>query len=269
MNSHSATRTPHTAAETYAAAAEFYDLMATPYVAQVEPVLSALLGEVDTVIGPVVDIGAGTGLSTILIADAVPDADIVAVEPATAMRAVLLSRLAARRDLRERITVLPNGFLDADLPRRCAAIVALGVVGHFDTTERPRVWSAIAAALAPGGTAIIEVQRPGSVTAVPDRCYTRARAGALRYEGWSRADPADAESLVWQMTYRSYRDDRLVQETVTEHHVWPCGADRLAAEASAAGLTLDTVDTETGLLRFTKQRSDPLTPPDTSNEGPR
>ncbi|WP_280206665.1 class I SAM-dependent methyltransferase, partial [Nocardia cyriacigeorgica] len=153
----------------YAAAAEFYDLMATPYVAGVEPVLTRMLAGVDTIAGPVLDIGAGTGLSTMLVADALPDARIVAVEPAAAMRAVLLSRLAARRDLRERITVLPSGFLDAPLPRQCAAVVALGVIGHFDAAGRARVWAAIAGALAPGADAVIEVQRPGRGAGSPGR----------------------------------------------------------------------------------------------------
>ncbi|QIS13619.1 class I SAM-dependent methyltransferase [Nocardia arthritidis] len=243
-----------TGVDAYAAAAEFYDLMATPYVAQVEPVLATLLSEVDTVAGPVVDIGAGTGLSTTMIADALPDAEVVAVEPAPAMRAVLLSRLAARKDLRERITVLPMGFLDTELPRRCAAVIALGVIGHFDPAARPRVWSTIAAALAPGGDAVVEIQRPGAVLAVPERRYTRARAGALHYEGWSRADPVDAESLVWRMTYRTYHEDRLLQEAVTEHRVWPANAERLAAEAESVGLRAVSADADTGLLRFTTER---------------
>ncbi|MCC3312334.1 class I SAM-dependent methyltransferase [Nocardia africana] len=238
--------------EEYAAAAEFYDLMATPYVASVEPALAALLAEVDTIAGPVLDIGAGTGLSTMLVADAVPDARIIAVEPAPAMRAVLLSRLAARKDLRERITVLPSGFLDTELPAQCSAVVGLGVIGHFDAATRPRVWHALATALVPDGTAVVEIQRPGRVEVSPDRRYTTARAGLLRYEGWSRAEPVDAESLVWHMTYRTYRDDRLLQEVTARHRVWPAGADRLAGEARAAGLTLASADSATGLLRFTK-----------------
>lgn len=236
----------------YAAAAEFYDLMATPYVAGVEPVLTQLLAGVDTIAGPVVDIGAGTGLSTVLVADALPDAQIVAVEPAAAMRAVLLSRLAARRDLRARITVLPSGFLDTSLPDRCAAVVALGVIGHFDAAGRARVWAAIAQALAPGADAVIEVQRPGRVEVSPERRYTTARAGDLRYEGWSRADPVDAESLIWRMTYRTYHGDRLVQEVTTRHRVWPADPDRLTAEARAVGLRPVEAHTATGLLRFTR-----------------
>ncbi|WP_051021568.1 class I SAM-dependent methyltransferase [Nocardia araoensis] len=236
----------------YAAAAEFYDLMATPYVATVEPVLARLLAEVDTIAGPVVDIGAGTGLSTMLVADALPDARIVAVEPAAPMRAVLLSRLAARKDLRERITVLPRGCLDTRLPTGCAAVVALGVIGHFDPATRPRVWSAVADALAPGADAVVEVQRPGRVEPSAERRYTTAKAGDLRYEGWSRADPLDAESLVWRMIYRAYDGDQLVQEVCTEHHVWPADVDRLTAEARTAGLRLADVDSATGLLRFTR-----------------
>ncbi|WP_330231058.1 class I SAM-dependent methyltransferase [Nocardia sp. NBC_00508] len=236
----------------YAAAAEFYDLMATPYVATVEPVLAKMLAEVDTIAGPVADIGAGTGLSTMLVADALPDARIIAVEPAAPMRAVLLSRLAARKDLRERITVRPQGFLETRLPTGCAAVVALGVIGHFDPATRSRVWRTIADALAPGADAVVEVQRPGRVEPSAERRYTTARAGELRYEGWSRADPADADSLVWRMTYRTYDGDRLVQEVRTEHHVWPADAERLTAEAHAAGLRLTGADTATGLLRFTR-----------------
>ncbi|MFG1798312.1 class I SAM-dependent methyltransferase [Nocardia sp. NPDC049149] len=238
--------------DNYAAAAEFYDLMAIPYMASVEPALTKLLTGVDTVAGPVVDIGAGTGLSTMLIADALPDARIIAVEPAPAMRAVLLSRLAARKDLRERITVLPHGFLETGLPHMCAAVVALGVIGHFDTATRPWVWSTIAEALVPGADAIVEIQRPGRVEISPERRYTSAQAGELRYEGWSRADPMDADSLRWRMTYRTYRGDRLVREVVTDHHVWPADIDRLTTEARAAGLHRADSDPATGLVRFTR-----------------
>ncbi|MFI6365133.1 class I SAM-dependent methyltransferase [Nocardia sp. NPDC050630] len=240
--------------DSYAAAAEFYDLMATPYVAQVEPALNALLDDVDTVLGPIVDIGAGTGLSTVMIADALPEAKLVAVEPASAMRAVLMSRLAARKDLRERITVLPHGFLDTGMPNKCAAVVALGVIGHFDATARPKVWSTIASALAPDASAVVEVQRPGRVAEVPERRYTRTHAGELRYEGWSAAQVIDTESLLWRMTYRVYRDQLLLQETVAEHLVWPADPDRLTDEADAAGLRLTRADSESGLLRFIKER---------------
>lgn len=238
----------------YTAAAEFYDLMATPYVAQVEPVLAPLLAAVDTVAGPVVDFGAKTGLSTVAIADALPDADIIAVEPAPAMRAVLMSRLAARKDLRERITLLPTGFLDTELPDRCAAVIALGGIGHFDPAARASVWSTIATALAPGASVVIEIQHPEWVVEVSERRFTQARAGALRYEGWSAARPIDEEALIWRMTYRSYRDEVLLQETTTEHLVWPADANRLQREAQAVNLMLAAADADTGLLRFTKER---------------
>ncbi|NKY33160.1 class I SAM-dependent methyltransferase [Nocardia speluncae] len=240
----------HTNADTYSVTAEFYDLMATPYWAQVDPLLPDLLAEVDTLAGPVVDIGAGTGLSTMAVADALPDAEIIAVEPSGAMRAVLMSRLAARKDLRERITVLPSGFLDAGLAGPCAAVVALGVLGHFDGLARARVWTAIADLLAPGALAVVEVQQPGQVVEVSERCYTRARAGALRYEGWSRALPVDDESLIWRMTYRAYRDTELLREHRTEHQVWPVPADRVVAEAAAAGLTARSAEVGPGLLCF-------------------
>lgn len=241
-------RTEH---DTYSVTAEFYDLMATPYWAQVDPLLPGLLADVDTIAGPIVDIGAGTGLSTLAIAEALPDVEVVAVEPSTAMRAVLMSRLAARKDLRERITVLPGGILDTDLPFRCSAVVALGVLGHFDSAARAEVWQVISSVLVPGGTAVVEVQQPGQVIDVPERSYTRARAGTLRYEGLSRAIPIDAESLTWQMTYRVYHGTELLQEYRTAHRVWPVDAEQVVREAAAAGLNSASGEVGPGLLRFT------------------
>ncbi len=54
--------------------------------------------------GPIVDIGAGTGLGTLLVADTVPGGEVIAVEPSPILRAVLLSRLAADDGLRQRVT---------------------------------------------------------------------------------------------------------------------------------------------------------------------
>ncbi|WP_051407577.1 trans-aconitate 2-methyltransferase [Nocardia sp. CNY236] len=239
-------------ADTYSVTAEFYDFMATPYWAQVDPLLPALLAEVDTMAGPLLDIGAGTGLSTVAIADALPEAEIVAVEPSAAMRAVLMSRLAARKDLRERITVESTGFFDAQLPNSCAAVVGLGVLGHFDAAARSRLWSRIVGILVDAGTAVIEVQQPYQVVAIPARRYTRAAAGRLRYEGWSEAIPIDDRSLTWRMSYYTLRDEIRIAEHVTEHRVWPVTPDAVVAEAASVGLVAEP-STGTGLLRFTKK----------------
>lgn len=86
----------------YAATAEFYDLLqATGYLAVAERLLDRWLGVPQL---GVLDIGAGTGIATALLAGRC-DVTVHAVEPAANMRAVLLSRLAGRTDLLERVRV--------------------------------------------------------------------------------------------------------------------------------------------------------------------
>jgi hypothetical protein len=243
-------------AERYVVTAEFYDLMAAPYWAQVGPLLPGLLGDVDTLAGPVVDIGAGTGLSTIALAEALPEAEVIAVEPAQAMRSVLMSRLAARKDLRDRVTVEPAGVFAAALPRPAAGVVALGVLGHFDGPGRARLWRLLGALLPPGAPALVEVQQPRRVEPVAPRCYTRARVGRRRYEGWSEAIPVDAQRLRWRMTYRTFPAETgdgstLLAEHVTEHVVWPIGPEQAVREAAAGGLVPLSGAPGAGVLAFT------------------
>ena len=52
-----------------------------------------VLAGADPSAGPMLDLGAGTGLSTVALADAVPDATILAVEPSPALRAAVLPAL--------------------------------------------------------------------------------------------------------------------------------------------------------------------------------
>ncbi|TMR93183.1 class I SAM-dependent methyltransferase [Nonomuraea basaltis] len=75
--------------------------------------------------GPIVDVGAGGGHGTRLIAQAVPEAEIVAVEPSATLRSVLLVRVNETTELRDRVTVLPEGLLEARLPPRLGAVVAM------------------------------------------------------------------------------------------------------------------------------------------------
>lgn len=95
-----------TTADDYAANAEYFDLLTDGRAEQLRPVLAEVLPEHPA--GPVVDIGAGTGSITRLVADLRPGATIVAVEPSRALRAILRSRLADRPDLRSRSRSSPS-----------------------------------------------------------------------------------------------------------------------------------------------------------------
>ncbi len=220
----------------YGPPAEFYDLLAAPAWARLGPLLRRALDRVDPGHGPLLDIGAGTGLSTETAADAVPGAQLLAVEPSAGMRIALSTRLACRPALAERVTVTAGTANDARLPLRLCAAVALGVVGHLASAERAALWRLLSERLAPGAPVVVDVlSRTAPPTRAPLRLATR-RVGALTYESWSEgADDG------WTLTYR-VRDG----ETIVREHAVPLpwsgiGLDDLAEEAGAAVLVLRTV----------------------------
>nr|WP_260408635.1 class I SAM-dependent methyltransferase [Planomonospora venezuelensis] len=197
------------------------------------PVLAEALREVP---GPVVDVGAGGGHGTRAIANALPDAEIVAVEPSPALRSVLLARVNDDPRLRDRVTVLPEGLLEAELPDRLGALVAMNVIGHFDPAGRNRIWESLAGRLLPGGRAVLNLQPPAEAVAVPEFRAVEVRIGRRVYEGWGRAEPAGPDRLTWHMTYRTHQDGKPVGEVGVSYDWWLLTEERLVGELEVYGL---------------------------------
>ncbi|WP_028922262.1 class I SAM-dependent methyltransferase [Pseudonocardia acaciae] len=185
---------------------------------------------------PVVDIGAGTGIGTELIARTLPGADVLAIEPDPAMRTALLARVAADPDLRRRTTVEGEPIETARLPDRIAAVLAANVLGHLDAPRRARLWAVLAERLVPGGVAVVTVVPPDSPREVPEMPMSELRIGRDLLVGSAGAQPAGPDSVRWTMTYRGYRDGRLVDEVSHQSQWWVLGPDELAAEVAAHGL---------------------------------
>ena len=82
------------------------------------------------------DIGAGSGSNTTDLLEHLPEARVLALEPSTSMRSLLLSKIAAHPEWFPRVTVRPEDFFSATLPQHVAGAVLLGVFGHFDPGER-------------------------------------------------------------------------------------------------------------------------------------
>lgn len=149
----------------YSPSAEFYELVATRHTASSGPPLTRVLTGLDVSHGPVLEIGAGTGRVTEVIASALPGAEILAAEPSATMRAVLSSRVARDPDLRRRVTVVDGAAQDLVLPERLSAVVIFGVAGHFTAAERVALWKRLAARLPDGAPLVVELMgspRPGS-----------------------------------------------------------------------------------------------------------
>jgi SAM-dependent methyltransferase len=238
------------ASDPYAVTAEFYDLAMKPHRERLAPQLSEALSDADPAAGPVLDLGAGTGLSTVIVAEALPEAAIVALEPSRAMRSVLLSRLLADGDLRRRVTALPFDLAayltKAGPPETLGGAVALGMMGHLEPSARAALWRMLGERLAPGAPAVIELQPPERPEEVPRTLHARTEVGELTYEGWSSASPTGPRSLRWTMTHRVLRAGTPLEEHTTEHPFLTISARDVAREAATAGLACEPH--EEGLL---------------------
>jgi SAM-dependent methyltransferase len=216
----------------YGSMAEFYELVAERQVASSGPHLRAALASLDPAAGPVVEIGAGTGRVTELIAQALPGARIVAVEPSAPMRAVLTSRLADRPDLRRRVTVLDAAAPDLPLPDVIGAAVVFGVAGHLDPPLRRRLWHRIAERLAPGGIVAVELMGMRAPRAVPAIRQLRETIGRQTYEWWVGAQPEGEGRLRFTSRWVVLDRDGAPLREVTDSYLWyPLDASRLERES--------------------------------------
>ena len=121
----------------------------------------------------VVDIGAGTGLSTVLWAGHA--ATVTAIEPSADMRAVTISRLAEMRATGEttEFTVTDATAEHTGLPAGCADIVTASQAMHWFDADR--ALPEIARVLRPGGVlAAYDCDWPPCIDWETDAAYTAA-----------------------------------------------------------------------------------------------
>lgn len=219
----------------YAVTAQYYDPFASDAHELVRQRIAAALRALEGVDGPVVDVGAGTGLTSALIAATLPNTEIMAVEPDPAMRPALMTRVWNDSDLRRRVTILPFGILEAPLPDGIAGAVFSASLVHLGPEERSRLWPLLAERLAEGGRIIIEVQCPVAV----DMAETEMGCGAvgrMLYSATASAERIAPDRQRWRMTYRASMGGLAVSEDVVSYDCWTISADQILEEAAAAGL---------------------------------
>ncbi|MFJ3040291.1 Gfo/Idh/MocA family oxidoreductase [Streptomyces tendae] len=258
------TRGPASASP-YTPSAEFFDLVAAEHTATASaPAVAALLADADLSNGPVVDIGAGTGLVTEAVARARPDAEILACEPAVGMRAVLTSRVFSDPDLRSRVTVTADAAPDLDLPERVSVVLLCGVLGHLDAAGRARLWRRLNRRLAPGGLVVVELMQFEEPLTLPEARLATATAGRHRYEWSFGAAPDETEDGVMRLhsTWRVYREDATEAEReVHDSYRWePFGLKDVVAESGMTARTLPTRPGAPPLAVLTRAPDAPDTP---------
>ena len=258
------TRAPSSASP-YTPSAEFFDLVAAEHTATASaPAVAALLADADLSGGPVVDIGAGTGLVTEAVARARPDAEILACEPAVGMRAVLTSRVFSDPDLRSRVTVTADAAPGLELPDRVSAVLLCGVLGHLDADGRAGLWRRLNRRLAPGGLVVVELMQFEEPLTLPETRLATATAGRHRYEWSFGGAPDETEDGVMRLhsTWRVYRDDATEAEReVHDSYRWaPFGLKEVVAESGMTARALPTRPGAPPLAVLTRAPDAPNTP---------
>ena len=220
----------------YAATATAYDLFARASRDPQAEALRMLLPRIHPEVGPILDVGAGSGANAAFLLEHVPDARVYALEPSRAMRSLTLARVAAHPEWFPRVTIRPEGFFDATLPERIGGAVLLGVIGHFDPGERAAMLAELANRLPTGGAALVDLQAPELPERVGPYVFTAEAVGEIAYRGIAEAWPLGGEAMRWRMTYLSLDGERVLTEDTVEHVYHHPSPAAFAAECAAVGL---------------------------------
>jgi SAM-dependent methyltransferase len=236
----------------YDQAAEYMALFIPYSWKAVGPALDAALEGVDIEQGPIVDVGAGTGSGTALLARMFPHTDIIAIEPHPASRTALMSRVAEDDDLARRVTIVDTDFQSAALPDRISAVIGMNLLGHLDTATRDTLWQVLAKTLAPNGRAVFNIFPPTHPQVVAETPVGTVTIGRRQYSGSIAAKPHGDDAITWHMTYRVEQDGTTVKELTASYPWYVFTPEQLASELAGHGFHVTAGDPPHGLQIVTK-----------------
>lgn len=219
----------------YAELGELHDLFMPDVWDPLVGTLATTFGD----LGPdttILDLGAGSGVGTVRLADAT-QAQILAVEPSLTMRSVLLARIADDHELSERVSVYAGAapaILD-EIDEPLDGFLCAHMLGHLSADERRDTFERLAALLRPDGVGLVTVPRQGA--AGTDVVVEERRIGRHRYVARHLPENGDGGPV---SDYSVLDGDRLIRsESFTSSWAMP-SQDELRAELRAAGLLLDS-----------------------------
>ncbi len=228
--------------------ADFYDAVALDSWDTFGPKVTGALGPWSGRTGVAVDVGAGTGLSTQVLAGTFAG-EVLACEPDFTLRASLMTRISSDTDLARRTTVLPldTAGMVEEIAEPLAVVTAFNMIGHLNAETRSAFWAWLGRWLSGDGVALIgplaeEDTAPpeGVETALPSRAV-----GRLTYSASARYETVDGMLGRWHLTWRIRHGDTLVDERASSFDWQRTDSARMMAEAAEHGLTANLTD---GLL---------------------
>jgi SAM-dependent methyltransferase len=160
------------------------------------------------------EIGPGTGRLALAVAERART--LTCLERSATMRAVLISKLVLRPDLRSKVTVLRDTAPSFDLGRTFGYVYLGGVLEHVPPAERPTLFAAIAAHLEPGGLCAMDMVLRMPAPDQPERVMAEEDLGDCRYVLSAEAERLGPDLSRLRQTYRTYLRGELVATEVTE-----------------------------------------------------
>jgi SAM-dependent methyltransferase len=227
----------------------FYDLFAeNGHVPAIRKKLPPLLAGTRR---SILEIGAGTGLITTSLAEWTP-AEIFALEPSAGMRGVLLSRLGARPELLERVTVLACDALSVDLDEPAEAMVMINVMYALEPDYRRRLWPVLAGQLEPGGLLVFTWRDGGPPAARPLQELGSRKVGRHTYAVLLEILESGEEAYRARYLHRISKDGKVISEEELAGHAYRPNWNVIKSELAGAGFT--EADAPEGLLAWRLRR---------------
>jgi SAM-dependent methyltransferase len=184
----------------------------------------------------ILEIGAGTGLITMSLANWTP-AEIFALEPSAGMRGVLLSRLTSRPELLKRVTVLSCDALTMDLDEPAETIVMINVMYALEPDYRRRLWPVLAAHLEPGGLLVFTWRDGGPPVPHPLQELISRQVGRHSYTVLSEILESNEEATYARYLYRVTQKDKVISEEEIIGHAYRPTWEVIQNELVGAGFT--------------------------------
>jgi SAM-dependent methyltransferase len=184
----------------------------------------------------ILEVGAGTGLITVSLADWTP-AEIFALEPSAGMRGILLSRLNSRPELLNRVTVLPCDALSVTLDEPVEAVVMINVMYALEPEYRKQLWPVLAAALDNAGLLVFTWRDGGPPEPRPLQELGSRQVGRHTYTILSEIIEADEEACRARYVHRITEGGKVISEEEIVGHAYRPPWNVLERELVTAGFT--------------------------------
>jgi SAM-dependent methyltransferase len=186
----------------------------------------------------VLEVGAGSGVGTLMVADAFPRATIVCLEPDDSARAALAWRIEGRPDLHARVSVLPLSIYEVDFLGTFDLVIARHLLHRTPPDARGAVLMRLSRRMGYDGSAVIDdcfgVETDASE---PRRLVAQRRLGDFTCSHWSTAENSGRgeRTVVDEFTLTDRRGDD-VHQSQHQRVEWVANRDLMLDTVRAAGM---------------------------------